>query len=197
MHSEGGAAFALLAEILGGAPTTRLPLALQSSPPLAATARMELLQRGPQALLHLQATADASRAVAALEVILDTIRKAPDPPGEAELPGAKGRALTSLRQLHETPHGLADELARQAALGVVGASQRSQGQLQDAEAGQLQEAARAHLGGGLVVVVAGSAAQLTAGLQRLGEVAVVSLEKGFEVGPTLPETKASPGAEGR
>jgi predicted Zn-dependent peptidase len=197
MHSEGGAAFALLAEILGGAPTTRLPLALQSSPPLAATARMELLQRGPQALLHLQATVEASRAVAALGVLIDTIRKAPEAPGEAELQGAKGRALTSQRQLHEAPHALADELARQAALGVPGASQRWQGQLQDAEASQLQEAAQAHLGGGLLVVVAGSAAQLTAGLQRLGDVAVVSLEKGFEVGPTLPETKASPGAEGR
>jgi predicted Zn-dependent peptidase len=188
--SEDWPSFQLLAELLGGAPTARLPLALQGPPPLAAAPRVELLERGVHPWFWLRAVADPARVVGAVGAVLDTIRKAPEAPGSAEFQGAQRRALSRLRGLVSAPRTLADELAKQAALGLdEGATARQVERLAKVDAAKLPEAARAHLGGGLLVLVAGDAAQLAPGLQRHGEVVVIDPTRGFEPARVLPEAR--------
>lgn len=172
----------------------RLALALRDATPLAAKTYGELVEvaHGPSSWVT-HAFAEAGRTGAVASVLLDELHRAVDAaPTDAELVSARRRIELEVATRFGAPRPLADALAHTAALrGMENVPDRQLARVRQVDAVAVQRATRGHLGG-LLLLVVGDATRVAPLLTRLGEVTVVSPDRGFERVRTLAADAVAP-----
>ncbi|HEU4411432.1 MAG TPA: insulinase family protein [Polyangiaceae bacterium] len=165
---------------------------------LAAEAAAELwpVAHGPRALA-LRATAPAAQAAATALALADVLRSfEKSPPSADELAAARRNALGAYERACATPAGLATLLAELEALGeeedFLGTLPA---RLQAVDAAALAPGLVALARSSVAVALSADAAQSAAPLSALGEVHVVSAERGFERVRSVPASGRPAGPE--